>query len=145
MNITFESTAYVGVGPLQFGMDGTEVGKALGQPDYVSKTHEKTTVRGYAGLKLFFSRDDRLVECAFYPPAKLLVGGVDVLGDKLALQKLAKLDARPLRYRQTVLFPSLGLTLGADANADHEAVVFSRGHFDDLLPLFKPYEIVRSV
>jgi hypothetical protein len=60
------------------------------------------------------SDDKKLVECAFEPPTSLVIGGVEVFNDKLALQKLVKVDANPLRYLETIMFPSLGVTMGVN-------------------------------
>lgn len=142
----FESVPYVGAGPLRFGMSPQEVGALLGQPQIVTRTWKKTLAHGYPGLRLFYSQQNTLAECGFEPTLQLIVKGVDAVNDKLALQKLAKLDPHPLRHMDTVLFPALGLTMGVRRTPDNcEVAVFEKGALDDLLPEFKPYSVIGAV
>ena len=140
----FEVIPYVGAGPLRFGMTPQEVIALLGEPEVVAPTWDKRLAHGYPGLRLFYSHQNTLAECGFEPPLKLMVGGVDATNDKLALQKLAKLDPHPLRHMDVVWFPALGMTMGVRRTPnDCEVAVFVKGALDGLD--FEPYSVIRAV
>jgi hypothetical protein len=72
------------------------------------------------------------------------VGGIDVISDVRALQKLAKVDPNPLRHLDTVLFPKLGVMMGVERTPkDCQVAVFAEGALGDQEPFdWKPMSTV---
>lgn len=134
--------AYVGIDQLSFTTTEMECEKILGAPIRRSKNRKNETKLVYEKFEFTFPPDgSKILEMSFRPNIKLLVNEIDIFNDKMALNKLSKIDS-PLEYVGILFFPTLGISAaGLHRQDDKVVTAISKGRFDGVLHNFVPYNV----
>lgn len=129
---------YVGAGPIKLGMTPEEVTEVLGEHSRMSLAFNGDHSLTYdkLALDIGISKATGVVtHIGFSSVADVWFDEIDVMHDKSALPRLAKLDGAPCEYVGFVMLLNLGIMLGgfSASNEMYQRTVamFSRGRYDD--------------
>ncbi|MGU3163880.1 hypothetical protein [Vibrio cholerae] len=136
-------TPYVGVGPIRFGMDPSDVGKVLGKPDSISTSGRGETEEHRGDITIRYdSETNCVVEMSFCPDSDLMLDNERLYSSNDLTKYLMSKDPQPVECFGFLLFLNLGIAATGfhDDDADQLAIsVFIKGRWDSMKDSFTPF------